>query len=372
MGKRQRRPKSTKKRLKKKSSKSKLFKLLEFVLRLVIYPFYVTYVLMKTLLIVKPKETVYSLKEKVSTGYSKSKKYYRKAKKFTLDDQGDETSDDDDEGDKKLGKKKKMKKKKMKFIKKLILKSVLLSKKLFSLVWKLLIKIKYLKKYIVMKIKWSIKKVYELWLDTERIVFKIKGSPFAIIDKVKSFVKVAIEEPDQYDYEIIPKSQSNFPPPIQISEDDGSLDEIIITKTVTEWPDTKGHRPLTTLSSRPISSRGAPQSKFSTRIESTIPSRRLYAPPTNEELIDDYFNTYDAIQPHDGHRNSVARRRKRRVVTDEDVNTIEYVPDQPTSRPIIPERPVSRIVTSRDKNYDDDYDYEERPQKSRIAYNATC
>lgn len=364
MGKRQRRPKSTKKRS-KKSTKSKLFKILELLLRLVIYPIYVSYVLLKTVFIVKPKETIYSLKEKLSTGYSKSKKYYRKAKKFTVDDENLESSSDEDEDrGKKFGKKKKMKKKKMKFIKKLILKFIMLFKKLWSLVWKLLVKIKYLKKYLIMKIKWTIKKLYEMWLDTERIVYKIKGLPFAIIDKIKSFVKEAIEEPDQYDYEIVPKSQSNFPEPIQISDDGGSLDEIIITKTVTEWPDSKGHRPSTALSSRPISSnaivsRGRPQSrqsKFSSRIEGTVPSRKFYAPPTNEELIDDYFNTFDAIQPHDDHRNSV-RRRKRRVVTDEDVNTIEYVP----------ERPVSRIVTSRDKNYDDD-DYEETHQKSHTAY----
>lgn len=324
----------------KSSSKSKLFKILDLFLRLLIYPGYVLYVFLKTVLIIKPKETVYSIKEKLSLSYYKSKKYYRKAKKFTLEDPdngAEPTSDDDnDNGGASKSKLKKKKKVKMKLLKKIVMKFVMLIKKVWSLGWKLLVKVKSLKKYFVMKIKWTIKKLYEMWLDTERIVFKIKGLPFAIVEKIKSFVKDAIEEPDDngYDYEIVPKS-SKFPEPISYSEDRDadSVDELIITKTVTDWPDkSQLSRPS---SSRALSqSRDRPQSHLSRldmeRIDGT---HKYFSPPTNEELIDNYFNTFDAIQPHEAHRNSVARRRKRRVVTDEDIDAIDYVPSTP-ERPL--------------------------------------
>jgi len=327
-----------------------------------IYPFYVTYVFWKTVLIVKPKQIVSATKKELVLSYYKSKKYYRKAKKFTLENKDDGDDDDDDvlenfEDGAKGNKLKKMKEPKMKrLIKKLIIKLKLLFKKIYSSIWRLFHKVKSFEKHLTMTVKRTIKKLYELWLDTERIVFKIKGLPFQIIDKIKYFIKDAIDEPldnQFYDHEL-PKSKQIYNTPIVLGSNDCTPDELIITKTVTSWPgdpvDTNANCRGT---SRALVSRGRPQtrqleSRFSDRIDGTLPAgRKYYAPPTNEELIDDYFNTFDAIQPHDEvHMNSVSRRkRKKRIVTDEEnYDTINYPPT-------VPERPVHTARSSYSKNY---------------------
>lgn len=334
------------------SSKVKVLKILELFLRLLIYPGYVGYVLLKTVLVVKPKEVLFSSTEKLSLGYYKSKSYYRKAKKFTLEDRAhgdggaldDATSFDAEDFEidgtyRKSKSKRKMKQKKKakaKLIRNLLMKITDLLKKKLLLLWRLIHKLDSLNKRFVMKIRWTIKTLYELWLDTEKVVYKLYSFPFTIIERGKSFIKDAIEELDNdesYDYEIVPKSPSYPPNPMRFEDDNESLAEIVITKTVTDWPN-KNDLFSERIGSRTQVSRGRPQtrqSRFSERAEGTIPSRKHFAPSTNEELIDNYFNTFDAIQPHEVHRNSVVRRRKRKVVTDDD---IEYVPANP--KPSLP------------------------------------
>ncbi|KAH3679999.1 hypothetical protein WICPIJ_008475 [Wickerhamomyces pijperi] len=187
-----------KKKSKGRSTAVKIRTIINLILRMIVFPFYLVYLIFKQIFVTKPYETIFAIKDKLRAIYIKSKLSYRKAKKFALEDEQEREL----VRDRKMlymlgGKLTKIKMKiaaKFRFFAKIIGKVIILIKKAFCTFFSLIKKLNWFKKKTIGVLKVLISKLYSAWEDTEIIVYKIKGLPFAIIDKMKKFVDQAIEE----------------------------------------------------------------------------------------------------------------------------------------------------------------------------------
>ncbi|CCH43737.1 hypothetical protein BN7_3291 [Wickerhamomyces ciferrii] len=307
-------------------------------LKILLFPIYVTYIFWRTLLIDKPREAAYAVKETFTTLYEKSKNGYRKAKKIKhrgrlqdqvllLDDLSE--SDEEDEVIRNRCKKNGIIKRKTAFVRRTVFTVGHFTKEGFRWIWRLFIKTLHVKRTTQKNLKWSIRTSYGLWSETGKLVEKIKNFPGDLVITVKNFVREAIEGDNEDQSPEQDEDPNNF-----TLEDQSDLPEPISLRTSQEltspqhWPDSHGFPTKAPYSRRPIS-RGRPQTRqsFSQRIEGTIPARKFFAPPTNEELIDDYFNTYDAIQPQDPYRRLVySRTRRHQLISETDAESMDVNP----------------------------------------------
>lgn len=266
-------------------SSSSFQNIAKFLLRLAIFPIYLLHILLEWLFVEQPWDAIDKVKQKLERNYLESKEYYEKSKGVS------ESVDDDDSKSMKsfkrsnsLKRSKSPKKPKKRLIKASISKLVHFTTKLFLICKYFINKLYNSKAYLMTKLKWSIKKFYELWKDTELIFYKIKRLTSAIMLKIKSFLSDAV---------------SGLDGEIELPQDASpSLDR---TPTPYDTPSPPG-----TIQSRqnckfrpPVEMMFGTNDEVNIRFEDSMRMKTGLAdrplPLSKDELIDSFFNNYDAL-----------------------------------------------------------------------------
>jgi hypothetical protein len=259
--------------------------LIKFLLRLAIYYWYVLFVFVDWLLIEKPWDCIDAFKKKL--------------KMITNNDDKNNNCE-------------KLKEEKKGSISKLIYAKI----NVLALMNMALSKLYHSKDFLTLKLRWLIRKMYELWRDTELILFKIRDLPFSLLHTVKSFLEDSITERDLDDvYSTnagfdtpepvtpVPQRQSStkFSPAEPYGEECSAIFDIDTR------PCFRCSR-LRSMIPRSSVSFDEDGSFRHLKFEDSMKMDTLLIPKgpslSREDLIDDFFNTYDALEDRSRSRKS--------------------------------------------------------------------